>query len=124
MHHHPDGIIGGSSQLHRNFGVLLSGFDGLHSKCQIPKLPIYGTSGVLIGGTASFRSPTWVKCAPTGDATATGRGVYWIMPPRIAIGLLCALYIPAAQPGASVAEIVTLVRSAVAKHDADGALAK
>jgi hypothetical protein len=46
------------------------------------------------------------------------------MPPRNILVLVCGVCAFAAQPGASVAEIVNVVREAIAKHDADGGLAK
>src|SRR4051812_38284581 len=46
------------------------------------------------------------------------------MPQRIAIALLCAFTASAAQSTATVAEIINLVRDAIAKRESDGALAK
>ena len=46
------------------------------------------------------------------------------MPPRIAIALLCAFTSSAAQPVATVAEIISIVRDAIARHESDGAVAK
>ncbi len=46
------------------------------------------------------------------------------MSPRAAIALLCALLASAAQPLATVAEIVALVRDSIAKNESDASLAK
>src|SRR5438132_646371 len=46
------------------------------------------------------------------------------MSQRIAIILLCAFTASAAQSTATVAEIISIVRNAIAKGESDGALAK
>src|ERR1051325_4170496 len=46
------------------------------------------------------------------------------MPLRIALALLCAVTAIAAPSTATVAEIISMVRDAIAKHESDAALAK
>ena len=81
------------------------------------KRPDIGTRAVQIGGRAGFRAPTWVKFTARRAYSKT-------MPLRTISVLICGSCAFAAQNAVSVAEVVTLIQDAVAKHNPDAALAK